>query len=67
MGMENYNHGIQVILACLVGERDALEAWRDECMQYDGEEAAFRMNLLNLVIENLDTMVIQPLMRGGHR
>ena len=67
MRMENYNHGIQVIVACLSGERDALVAWKMENDKLNGDAAAMRSNLLNLAIENLDELVIRPLMEAGYR
>lgn len=67
MGMENFNHGMQVIIACLTGERDALVAWKMENDRLDGEAAAMRSQILDLVIENLDDLVIGPLMEVGYR
>ena len=67
MGMENFNHGMQVIIACLTGERDALVAWKMENDRLDGEAAAMRSQILDLVIENLDDLVIGPLTEVGYR
>lgn len=59
--MSEFNYSIQMILACLQGERDALIRLKSLNDRLDGEAAAFRGNLLNLVINNLDDLVIKPL------
>ena len=47
--------------ASLVGIRDALVLWKTANDRLTGDAAALRGNLLNLVIDNLNNLVIEPL------
>lgn len=58
---ENFAASIQIIIASLTGIRDALVAWKLLNDRLTGDAAALRGNLLNLVIDNLNQLVIEPL------
>lgn len=58
---ENFSASIQIIIASLTGIRDALVAWKLLNDRLTGDAAALRGNLLNLVIDNLNQLVIEPL------
>lgn len=63
----NYNASIQFIYACLLGERDALIKLKQANDLLDGEAAALRGNLLNLIIDNLTELVLKPLEEARYR
>lgn len=58
---ENFAASIQIIIASLTDIRDALVAWKLLNDRLTGDAAALRGNLLNLVIDNLNQLVIEPL------
>ena len=58
---ENFAASIKIIIASLTGIRDALVAWKLLNDRLTGDAAALRGNLLNLVIDNLNQLVIEPL------
>lgn len=58
---ENFAASIQIIIASLTGIRDALVAWKLLNDRMTGDAAELRGNLLNLVIDNLTELVIEPL------
>lgn len=65
--MNNYNTSIQMIYCCLLGERDALIKLKQANDKLDGEAAALRGNLLNLIIDNLTDLVLKPLEEARYR
>ena len=62
-----YQHSIQLIYACLLGERDALIKLKQANDKLDGDAAALRGNLLNLIIDNLTEQVLKPLEEARYR
>ena len=61
LDIKDFNYSIQLMLASLVGVRDALRLWKAANDRLDGDAAALRGNLLNLIIDNLDNFVIRPM------
>lgn len=61
MDLKDFPASIQIMTASLVGIRDALILWKTANDRLDGDAAALRGNLLNLVIDNLNQLVIEPL------
>ena len=59
--IKDFNYSIQLMLASLVGVRDALRLWKAANDRLTGDAAALRGNLLNLIIDNLDNLVIRPM------
>lgn len=61
LDIKDFNYSIQLMTASLVGVRDALRLWKAANDRLEGEAAALRGNLLNLIIDNLDNLVIRPM------
>ena len=61
LDIKDFNYSIQLMLASLIGVRDALRLWKAANDRLDGDAAALRGNLLNLIIDNLDNQVIRPM------
>lgn len=61
LDIKDFNYSIQLMLASLVGVRDALRLWKAANDRLTGDAAALRGNLLNLIIDNLDNLVIRPM------
>lgn len=58
---KDFPASIQIMTDSLVGIRDALILWKTANDRLTGDAAALRANLLNLVIDNLNDLVIEPL------
>lgn len=61
MDLKDFPASIQILTASLTGIRDALVLWKTANDLLTGDAAALRGNLLNLVIDNLNDLVIEPL------
>ncbi len=61
LNFKDFPASIQIMTASLVGIRDALVLWKTANDRLTGDAAAFRGNMLNLVIDNLNHLVIEPL------
>lgn len=61
LDLKDFPASIQIMTASLTGIRDALILWKNANDRLDGDAAALRGNLLNLVIDNLTQLVIEPL------
>ena len=61
LNFKDFPASIQIMTASLVGIRDALVLWKTANDRLTGETAALRGNLLNLIIDNLNHLVIEPL------
>ena len=61
LDIKDFNYSIQLMLASLIGVRDALRLWKAANDRLTGDAAALRGNLLNLIIDNLDNLVIRPM------
>ena len=61
LDIKDFNYSIQLMLASLIGVRDALRVWKAANDRLEGDAAALRGNLLNLIIDNLDNLVIRPM------
>lgn len=67
MDLKDFNASMQIIGASLTGIRDALILWKNANDRLEGEAAAMRGNLLNLIIDNLEDLVIQPIMEVRYK
>lgn len=61
LDIKDFNYSIQLMTASLIGVRDALRLWKAANDRLEGDAAALRGNLLNLIIDNLDNLVIKPM------
>lgn len=61
LDIKDFNYSIQLMTASLIGVRDALRLWKAANDRLEGDAAALRGNLLNLIIDNLDNLVIRPM------
>ena len=61
LNFKDFPASIQIMTASLVGIRDALVLWKTANDRLTGDAAALRGNMLNLVIDNLKHLVIEPL------
>ena len=61
LNFKDFPASIQIMTASLVGIRDALVLWKTANDRLSGDAAALRGNMLNLVIDNLNHLVIEPL------
>lgn len=61
LNFKDFPSSVQIMTASLVGIRDALILWKNANDRLTGDAAALRGNLLNLVIDNLNDLVIEPL------
>ena len=61
LNFKDFPASIQIMTASLVGIRDALVLWKTANDRLTGDSAALRGNMLNLVIDNLNHLVIEPL------
>lgn len=61
LNFKDFPSSVQIMTASLVGIRDALILWKTANDRLTGDAAALRGNLLNLVIDNLNDLVIEPL------
>lgn len=61
LNFKDFPSSVQIMTASLVGIRDALILWKTANDRLTGDAAALRGNLLNLVIDNLNQLVIEPL------
>lgn len=61
LNFKDFPSSVQIMTAKLVGIRDALILWKTANDRLTGDAAALRGNLLNLVIDNLNELVIEPL------
>lgn len=61
LNFKDFPASIQIMTASLVGIRDALVLWKTANDRLTGDAAALRGNMLNLVIDNLNQLVIEPL------
>ena len=61
LNFKDFPSSVQIMTASLVGIRDALVLWKTANDRLTGDAAALRGNLLNLVIDNLNNLVIEPL------
>lgn len=61
LNFKDFPASVQIMTASLVGIRDALVLWKTANDRLTGDAAALRGNLLNLVIDNLNNLVIEPL------
>ena len=61
LNFKDFPASIQIMTASLVGIRDALVLWKTANDRLTGDAAALRGNMLNLVIDNLNHQVIEPL------
>ena len=61
LNFKDFPSSVQIITASLVGIRDALILWKTANDRLTGDAAALRGNMLNLVIDNLNQFVIEPL------
>lgn len=62
LDFKDFPSSVQIMAASLVGVRDALILWKNANDRLTGDAAELRGNLLNLVIDNLNDLVINPLM-----
>ena len=67
LNFKDFPAGIQIMTASLIGVRDALRLWKAANDRLEGDAAALRGNLLNLIIDNLDNLVIRPMEEVGYR
>lgn len=67
LDLKDFNASMQIIGASLTGIRDALILWKNANDRLEGEAAAMRGNLLNLIIDNLEDLVIQPIMEVRYK
>lgn len=67
LNFKDFPASIQIMTASLVGIRDALVLWKTANDRLTGDAAALRGNLLNLVIDNLNELVINPLMEVRYK
>ena len=67
LDIKDFNYSIQLMLASLIGVRDALRLWKVANDRLTGDAAALRGNLLNLIIDNLDDLVIRPMEEVRYR
>lgn len=61
LNFKDFPASIQIMTASLVGIRDALVLWKTANDRLMGDAAELRGNMLNLVIDNLNHLVIEPL------
>ena len=61
LNFKDFPASIQIMTASLVGIRDALVLWKTANDRLTGDAAALRGNMLNLVIDNLNHLVIEPM------
>ena len=61
LNFKDFPSSVQIMTDSLVGIRDALILWKTANDRLTGDAAALRANLLNLVIDNLNDLVIEPL------
>ena len=61
LNFKDFPASIQIMTASLVGIRDALVLWKTANDRLTGDAAALRGIMLNLVIDNLNQLVIEPL------
>ena len=61
LNFKDFPSSVQIMTASLVGIRAALILWKTANDRLTGDAAALRGNLLNLVIDNLNQLVIEPL------
>ena len=61
LNFKDFPSSVQIMTASLVGIRDALILWKTANDRLTGDAAELRGNLLNLVIDNLNQLVIEPL------
>ena len=61
LNFKDFPASIQIMTASLVSIRDALVLWKTANDRLTGDAAALRGNMLNLVIDNLNQLVIEPL------
>ena len=61
LDLKDFPASIQIMTASLVGIRDALVLWKTANDRLTGDAAALRGNMLNLVIDNLNHLVLEPL------
>lgn len=61
LNFKDFPASIQIMTASLIGIRDALVLWKTANDRLTGDAAALRGNMLNLVIDNLNHLVIEPL------
>ena len=67
LDLKDFNASMQIIGASLTGIRDALILWKNANDRLEGEAAAMRGNLLNLIIDNLTELVLKPLEEVRYR
>ena len=67
MDLKDFPSSVQIMAASLVGIRDALILWKQANDRLTGDAAELRGNLLNLVIDNLNELVINPLMEVRYK
>ncbi|MBO7683068.1 MAG: hypothetical protein J6T17_10000 [Clostridia bacterium] len=67
LDLKDFNASMQIIGASLTGIRDALILWKNANDRLEGEAAAMRGNLLNLIIDNLTEQVLKPLEEARYR
>ena len=67
LDLKDFNASMQIIGASLTRIRDALILWKNANDRLEGEAAAMRGNLLNLIIDNLEDLVIQPIMEVRYK
>lgn len=67
LDFKDFPSSVQIMAASLVGIRDALVLWKTANDRLTGDAAALRGNLLNLVIDNLNELVISPLMEVRYK
>ena len=61
LNFKDFPSSVQIMTASLVGIRDALILWKTANDRLTGDAAELRGNLLNLVIDNRNQLVIEPL------
>lgn len=67
LDFKDFPSSVQIMAASLVGIRDALILWKQANDRLTGDAAELRGNLLNLVIDNLNELVINPLMEVRYK
>ena len=67
LNFKDFPASIQIMTASLVGIRDALVLWKTANDRLTGDAAALRGNMLNLVIDNLNHLVIEPLLEVRYK
>lgn len=56
LDIKDFNYSLQLMLASLIGVRDALRLWKEANDCLEGDAAALRGNLLHLIIDDLDNL-----------